>query len=121
MSSLWVPRTFTDPPSLPRAPKAPDIFDHDPHRNRGMQGIPHELEQVNDNVLIATAVELGMKRVYAEQCRTHPQARFNLLQVWCDVQDAAEGDGAAKERIDYYRWAWERDGQLGEEIAAYGG
>lgn len=102
---LWTPPT--DPPGLPRAPRAPDIFDHAPGRSRGMPGISESTPEW-DNLLIATAVELGCPRWAAEQCRTHPPARYSLLQVWCDVQLAAEGDGPAKERIDYYRWCFEK-------------
>jgi hypothetical protein len=59
-----------------------------------------------DNRLIATAVELGCPRVMAEQARAHPPARFALFKVWCDVQLAAQGDGDARERCDYYRWCF---------------
>jgi len=73
-----------------------------------MRGISNECSSVEwDNRLIATAVALGCPRWAAEQARTHPPARFSLLQVWIDVQDAAEGDGAAKERVDYYRWCFQ--------------
>ena len=105
MSRLWLP---TDPPSLPRAPRAPDVFDHSPHRNRGMAGIDnHNSTREWDNRLIATAVAVGCPRWAAEQCRTHPPARHALLKVWCDVQDAAEGDAGAGERVDYYRSCFE--------------
>lgn len=104
-TSLWLP---TDPAGLPRAPRAPDIFDHAPHRNRGMAGIANQCSTVEwDNRLIATAVALGCPRWAAEQCRTHPPARYSLLTVWCDVQDAAGGDAGAQERIDYYRSCFE--------------
>lgn len=118
---LWLP---TNPSSLPRAPKAPDIFDHSPHRNRGQQGIANECSSPEwDNLLIATAVGLGCPRWAAEQCRTHPPARFALFLVWCNVQLAAQGDGEAKERVDYYRWAFQeqrRDELISDTPAAPG-
>lgn len=101
---LWLPPT--DPASLPAAPKAPELFDHSPDRNRGMPGIENSTPEW-DNRLIATAVALGCPRFAAEQARTHPPARFALFTVWCDVQLAAEGDGEAKERVDYYRWCFQ--------------
>lgn len=102
---LWLP---TDPAGLKPAPVARDVFDHAPHRNRGMNGIDNNCSSEEwDNRLIATAVELGLPRWAAEQARTHPPARFSLLKVWCDVQDAAEGDRQARERVDYYRWCFE--------------
>jgi hypothetical protein len=111
MPKLWLPPT--DPPGLRRAPRAPDVFDHAPRRNRGMDGISSSSEEW-DNRLIATAVELGCPRWAAEQARTHPPARHALLIVWCDVQDAAEGDGAAKERLDYYRWCFQEARSTGQ-------
>jgi hypothetical protein len=106
MSSFWLP---TDPRGLAPAPRAPDIFDHAPQRNRGMAGVANDCSTEEwDNRLIATAVALGCPRWAAEQCRTHPPARYSLLTVWCDVQDAAEGDAAARERVDYYRWCFDR-------------
>lgn len=104
VAGLWLP---TDPPSLPRAPRAPRMFDSRPHRNRGMKGIANECSTREwDNRLIATAVGLGCPRDVAEQARTHPPARYALLQVWCDVQDAAEGNSAAGARLDRYRTAF---------------
>jgi hypothetical protein len=98
-----------DPAGLARVARVPDIFDHAPHRNRDQPGIDANVSTPEwDNVLIATACELGCPRWAAEQARTHPPARFALLRVWCDVQDAAEGDGAAKERVDYYRWCFQQ-------------
>lgn len=106
MTGLWLPRAV-DPPSLRPAPRAPDMFDHRPHRNVGMPGIANQCSSREwDNRLIATAVELGCPRSIAEQARTHPPARWALLLVWCDVQDAAEGDSAARERVDRYRTAF---------------
>lgn len=105
-TKLWLPPT--DPAGLAPAPKAPDVFDHSPHRNRGMNGIANDCSSEEwDNRLIATAVALGCPRWAAEQARTHPPARYSLLLVWLDVQEAAEGDGAAKERVDYYRWCFQ--------------
>lgn len=92
-----------DPAGLARAPKAPAIFDPRQDRNRGAQWIAKPLAAVPDELLIATQVSLGMPRVAAEQVRYHGGARFLALRLWCDVQDAAEGDPEAKLRVDYYR------------------
>lgn len=94
---------LSEPPGLTRAPVAPRIFSTEPHRNLGQPGISRELTAVPDDLLIATALQLGMPRWSAEQCRYHPFARFNLLRTYMDVLDAREGDGQAKERIDYIR------------------
>lgn len=93
----------TDPAGLAPAPKAPSIFDTRRERNVGVPWIARELKGVPDNLLIATQVALGMPRIAAEQVRVHGGARFLALRLWCDVQDAADGDTAAKERIDYHR------------------
>lgn len=92
-----------DPAGLQRAPKAPAIFDARRERNVGVPWIGHELKDVPDDLLIATQVSLGMPRIAAEQVRVHGGARFLALRLWCDVQDAAEGDRAARERLDYHR------------------
>lgn len=97
-----------DVSGLARAPRAPDMFDHSPARNRGMQGIDNDCSTEEwDNRLIATAEALGCPRVIAEQARTHPPARHSLLTVYCCVQLAAQGDGDAKEKVDYFRWCFE--------------
>lgn len=92
-----------DPAGLVRAPKAPPIFDARRARNVGVPWIGHELKGVPDDLLIATQVACGMPRQAAEQVRYHGGARFLALRLWCDVQDAAEGDRAAIERLDYHR------------------
>lgn len=102
MSKLWLP---TNPQSLRPAPRAPDVFDHGRQRNAGSPGIEQSTPEW-DNRIIATAVELGCPRWVAEQVRTHPPTRFALLSVWCDVQDAAEGDKEALERCEYYKAMW---------------
>lgn len=116
-SSLWLP---TDPPGLPRARAPRRLFDSRPHRNRDQPGITQSTPEW-DNRLIATAVALGMPREDAEQCRYHPPARYALLQLWCTVQDAAEGDPRAQEAIDRVRVAFaNRAGQrVGEALAAF--
>lgn len=93
----------TDPAGLGRAPRAGSIFDTRRERNRGVPWIGRELTAVPDQLLIATQVALGMPRHAAEQVRSHGGARFLALRLWCDVQDAAEGDPAAKLRLDYHR------------------
>lgn len=114
MTKLWLP---TDPATLPRAPRAPDIFDHAPHRNRGMQGIANDCSTKEwDDRLISTAVELGMPRVMAEQARWHPPARYHLFVIYSAVQLAAEGDKDAKEILDRQRFLWDR-GRRNETIS----
>ena len=116
MSNLWLP---TDPPSLRPAPPARRMFDPRPHRNRGQAGISQSSREW-DNRLIATAVQLGCPREDAEQARTWPPARLALLQLWCRVQDAAEGDAQAREALDRVRVAFanRRSQRVGETLAA---
>jgi hypothetical protein len=113
---LWLP---TDPAGLEPAPPAQVMFDPSPHRNRGQQGVALSTREW-DNRLIATAVALGCPREDAEQARYHPPARFALLSLWCRVQDAAEGDRAAREAIDRVRVAFanRQVGKVGEALAA---
>jgi hypothetical protein len=109
-----------DPPGLDRAPPAPRLFDPRPHRNRGQAGVALSTREW-DNRLIATAVALGCPREYAEQARTYPPARLALLQLWCRVQDAAEGDASAREAVDRCRVAFRSAtaGAVGEALAAF--
>jgi hypothetical protein len=97
---------INDPPGV-KLLGAPPIFDSRPHRNRGMPGIAHELPHPNDRLLIATLVAHGQPQWSAEQVRHHPPARYNAAMFWLAVQDAAAGDPAAKEKVDYCRWAWQ--------------
>jgi len=110
-----------DPPGLPRAPAPPRMFDPRPHRNVGMPGIAASSSSPEwDNRLIATAVSLGCPRDVAEQARTWPPARLALLQLWCRVQDAAEGDARAREAVDRCRVAFGSSaaGVVGEALSA---
>jgi len=50
--------------------------------------------------------ERGCPRDIAEQARVYPPARYALLQLWCRVQDAAEGDRSAREAVDRCRIAF---------------
>lgn len=86
--------------------KVKPIFDSSPHRNVGQPGIAHELKWPNDRLLIATLVAHGQPQWSAEQIRFHPPARFAAVKFWLDVQDAAEGDKEAQERVDYCVWSW---------------
>ena len=95
-----------DPPSVKPMNVRP-VFDSRPHRNVGQPGIATELKYPNDRLLIATLVAHGQPQWSAEQLRFHPPARFWALKFWLDVQDAAEGDGQAKERVDYCRSCWQ--------------
>jgi hypothetical protein len=81
------------------------MFDSRPHRNRGQGGVALSTRAWDDR-LIATAVGLGCPREDAEQARTHPPARLALLQLWCRVQDAAEGDSGALQALDRVRVAF---------------
>ena len=116
MTRLWLP---TDPAGLPPAPPVRPMFDSAPHRNRDQPGIAQSSREW-DNRLIATALELGCPREDAEQARVHPPARLALLQLWCRVQDAAEGDPAAREAVDRCRVAFanRREQKIGEALAA---
>jgi hypothetical protein len=109
-----------DPPGLDRAPPARRLFDPAPHRNRGQPGVRSSSPEW-DNRLIATAVALGCPREHAEQARTYPPARLALLQLWCRVQEAAEGDRAAREAVDRCRVAFQAAaaGTVGETLSAY--
>jgi len=109
-----------DPPGLPPAPPARPIFDPRPHRNRGTAGISLSTREW-DNRLIATAVSLGCPREHAEQARVYPPARLALLQLWCRVQEAAEGDPRAREAVDRCRvaFATAARGDVGEALSAF--
>ena len=109
-----------DPPGLPRAPRPPRMFDARPHRNVGTPGIESSTPEW-DNRLIATAVALGCPREVAEQARTWPPARLALLQLWCRVQDAAEGLPGAREAVDRCRVAFRSSaaGTVGEALSAF--
>jgi hypothetical protein len=108
-----------DPPGLDRAPAARPMFDARPHRNRGSLGVRHSTREW-DNRLIATAVALGCPRDIAEQARVYPPARLALLQLWCRVQDAAEGLPGAREAVDRCRVAFASAarGEPGEALSA---
>lgn len=103
---LSIVSQHTDLPTLDKR-RAPRLFDSTTGRNQGMQRIEEEMSFLPDDTLIATLVSYGQPRVAAEQVRTHPPARFLAARFWCDVQDAAEGDAQAKERLDYMRSSWE--------------
>jgi hypothetical protein len=109
-----------DPPGLPPAPRAPTMFDPRPHRNLGTPGIASSTPEW-DNRLIATAVALGCPRDIAEQARTYPPARLALLQLWCRVQDAAEGAPGARDAVDRCRTAFRSSaaGSVGEALSAF--
>jgi hypothetical protein len=59
-----------------------------------------------------------MPRADAEQARYHPPARFQLLALWCLVQDAAEGKPGARQALDQIRDAYARHGAVGEALDA---
>lgn len=111
----------TDPPGLGRPRPVRSIFDARPHRNHGIPGIANDCSTREwDNRLIATAVNLGCPRMIAEQARTYPPARLALLQLWCTVQDAAQGDKTARAALDRCRTAFANStaGRPGEILSA---
>jgi hypothetical protein len=61
------------------------------------------LENVNDRELVRTLIDVGMPAHAALAVYTNGQLRFKALQVWADVQNAAEGDPEAKARLDLIR------------------
>lgn len=77
-------------------------------RMRAGRGIPVPLAAVPDEELIRTLMSLGQPRWSAEQIRRNPEHRLAALRLWVDVGDAAKGNAAAKERVDYVRAAFER-------------
>lgn len=125
-----VPRVITRDPSTPSGIILPrSIFDQEHHRNfrqpwamrisggRALicdpNGQVHRaLDMPTDDLLIATAVEYGMPRWAAEQCRENVYRRYDLLAFWNVVQDAAEGDIEARERLDASRGKWDEMRQV---------
>lgn len=97
-----------DPPSTgsSRQPTVGNMFDlgrlAEAMKKGTVQGIP-SLPYPNDNLLAATMMNLGMPRFAAEQVRYNPQLRLKFVRLWCAVQLAAEGNPAAKERVDVAR------------------
>jgi hypothetical protein len=68
-------------------------------------------------------VAYGQPHWSAEQIRYHPPARYAALRFYLDVLDAAEGDGQARERLDYCRWAWQemRKNEMISDVPNRGG
>lgn len=101
-------RYDTDPSSPARAPLLErPIFDATPERNRDQPQQRFPLTFLPDDLLVATLAAHGQPLWSADQLRTHPGLRFAALRFWCDVQDAAEGDCEAQERVDRCREAWQ--------------
>lgn len=65
-----------------------------------------QLDSVPDTELVATLVAHGMPLVEARSLEHIPQARFIALRFWCDVQDSAQGNMPARERVDLARAGW---------------
>lgn len=65
--------------------------------------IHSELRAVPDRELVEALVSVGQPRWSAARDIRHPQGRFHALRLWCDLQDASEGNKAAQERIDFIR------------------
>lgn len=80
-----------EPAGLSRAPASPHLFTADRQRNLDQPGISRELKAAPDDVLIATMVDLGCPRWFAEQVRIQPTVRFAATAVYMLVLDAREG------------------------------
>lgn len=63
---------------------------------------------VPDRELIHTLVAHGQPEWSARELTRNPALRLAALRFWCDVQDSAEGDLVARQRIDYMRECWTR-------------
>lgn len=107
-----VTRYDTDPPSAASTGKPTlrgSIFDQERLAQAYRDGllpnaIPVELPPpLNDERLIAIVVSLGMPRWSAEQMRGHPMLRHAYVGLALDVEAAAKGDRAARERVDAVR------------------
>ncbi len=108
----------TDPPSAQSTGQAKlpgSIFDQariaDAIRKGTIDWCP-PLDYPNDDLLIATVVDLGMPRWSADQMRYHPGLRLAYVRVWMDVQAAAKGHAEAQERIDVVRATYQEMRQL---------
>lgn len=69
-------------------------------------GIPHEIKDLPDRLLIDTLVGHGQPLWSARELRTNPQLRLYAVKFYFDVVDAGRGDREAKARVDYCRAAW---------------
>lgn len=112
MPASRVNRYNTDPPSAgsTRAPVLPvSVFDMPrlmQFVRAGLISVLWPLEHPNDNLLIATVVDLGMPRWSAEQMRSNPALRLHYYMVWRDVQEAAKGVKESQDRIDAIRQSY---------------
>lgn len=66
------------------------------------------IRDIPDRELINTLVAHGQPRWSAQELTVNPSLRLAALRFWCDVQDSAEGDLVARQRIDYMRECWTR-------------
>lgn len=71
-------------------------------------GIPKEIKDLPDELLIRTLQAHGQPRWSAEQLRVHPQLRLHAVAFFFDVEDANRGDAEARMRVDMCREQWER-------------
>lgn len=100
-------RMMLEPAGLGRAPRGPVLFTPERERNVGQAEISREIPALPDDLLVATLVELGCPRWFAEQLRRHPGLRFNAVATWCLVQDAREGASVQNARTG--EWSSARD------------
>lgn len=69
-------------------------------------GIPSEIKDLPDRLLIDTLVAYGQPLWSAQELRNNPQLRLHAVRFYFDVCDAGKGDSEAKARVDYCRAAW---------------
>lgn len=74
---------------------------------RNSDGLP-PLRAIPDDELIANLVVYGQPRWAAEELRGNPQLRLAATQFLFDCEDAARGDKAAKQKVDFLREQWVR-------------
>lgn len=77
------------------------------HQQVQAGGIPQEIADLPDALLMATLEQFGQPAWSTREVKTNPLARLFAVRFWCDVQDANEGDATARQRVDYCRASWE--------------
>lgn len=71
-------------------------------------GIPSEIKDLPDMLLIKTLVAHGQPEWSARELTSNPQLRFAAVQFFFDVEDASKGDKVAKQRVDFLREQWSK-------------
>jgi hypothetical protein len=106
-------RGGTDPSAAPKVMLPRPMFDTRPHRNVGSMSIPHELPSLPDDRIVAVMVEHGCPAWSANELRRNPYLRFCGVRFFFDVMDAAEGNAAAKERVELMRSGYQEMRKIG--------